>query len=283
MVTALALALVGLASESLVPELHPALTGSPSEILKSWEKGWADSSKLKNADGSNKIAKQSIKRHRTSVIGVETSCWLYFLHPKFLAYNLGFVAKRKYWTEEEITKMKEWLTGSDVANPKLLIFFADINLLPDFNRGYGRIGKHADPRDLIDIRVVLKVGNRIYQPLQHPGDLQASVGEQVNLTSVPSFNYGWSNSRATVSGTTPAGKVFGTANVSTSYSEMTQKNSSESYKTYHGSFAVAFSLFDEDGTPRIRKEDKEFTVAVVYTSGENPAKFKLDDWVKAYQ
>ncbi len=177
------------------------------------------------------------------------------------------MARKQYWGDEETAKSRWQFKEEAYQKPYYLFFYGEIHELPGFGGPYGRMDKPADIRDLMDVRVVLKVGEKIYQPLQHPGDLTISKGEGVNYFSFPVTTFGKAETY-----------VWGKGNVVTNYQELTFQREQENYIYYSGTFAVAFELYDKKGKPIITKKDKEFTVIVIQRSHEAKATYNLEEW-----
>lgn len=263
--------------------IAPGLDVSEEILLAAWDKGYADAQRTRNLDGAMNFAKRGIGKIRTSPLREETVSWLYFFHPKLLAYAEGFRARKQYWDDKEKQASRDWLTEMGRAKPRVIMFYGYLAVMPSFGGPGGTIDRRANPRDLEDVRVVLKVGDRIIQPLQQPGNVMQSAGTSTSEYARPNLIYG--SSRTTSSGTAsgPERHVFASGNAHTTFELHTIERGSQSYDWYLGEFFVAFKIYDEDGKPLIGENEKEIHVTVVQYHGERTAKYKLDEWLKAFK
>jgi len=177
------------------------------------------------------------------------------------AYMAGYRARHEYLGEDEVKKIKDQAT-TNMANGRQHIYFSGvINILPSFGGFGGRIDHPSTPEELKGVRVVLKVGDRIYQPKSQPGDLSSRprIGENEHVDTETSTTF------------SPFGQFNSYYNVI-----RTQK-----YDYYQGVFQVAFDLFDSDGTPRVRPTDKRITAIVIYGPNERNADYDLSDILAA--
>lgn len=277
--------MLGLLSMLLSPDtgLHEAFRMTEAQLTSVWERGWAEGKAGPNPDKAIRLCQRGIGKIRTAPLREETVSWLYFLHPRVIAYAQGYLARKQYWGEDEIQRSKDWLKLEEPQNPRLILFWGSVVVAPSFGGPYGTIDRKANARDLQDIRVVLQVGNRTYQPLEHPGDLKSVESFDVNMTSRPRYSTGTITTNTTGSAHGSGGYVYGSANSVSHYTTRTIEVRGEPYYWYNGEFAVAFELFDKDGTARITPKDKEFTVVVVYRHGERRATYKLDEWKTALE
>ena len=145
------------------------------------------------------------------------------------------------------------------------------------------MAKYADEDNLTDVRCVIKVGDRVIQPLEQPGDISTSRSDMVDTYAVPVTTYinGNSNESASVFG--PGGMVFGTSNVQTSYTVTNWTQGETPYSIYRGKFTAVFPLRDEYGKALIRPSDKEIQFLVIMKRKEIKTKFPLNDWVDAFE
>lgn len=109
------------------------------------------------------------------------------------------------------------------------------------------------------MRVVLQIGDKIYQPVEQPGDIiQRSGTANTEVRQVDTaYGYGRTNSQVNY---------------------VTYHN--QGYDWYSGSFSASFSLFDDFGVPRITADAKEMTFIVVYGTNERKVTYKLADLAK---
>lgn len=280
MVSALVACLVaggGLTQSSPNSELHPAFVTTSEQLLKLWETGYKEASKKRDfVDALNKTRK-GIGKIRTAPLREETVSWLYCWDPRQLAYVQGFEAKKKYISDEEVRKQKTILSSPFLTNPKTLNLFGELSIYPSFGGSYGAISRYANPNELNDVRVVLQVGDRIYQPRTQPGKVQAASGTATNVVGIPQYDTSTSQGSASGSASGAGGVVYGSATSRSTTIRTYTRHVDEGYDWYQGQFSVTFDLLEQDGTARIRKTDKEFTVIIVYGANERKATYKLNE------
>jgi len=262
------------AAQSVAPakrwsHLHPAFRIDDSIALRIFEKAFKDAEKAKDTKPVWRKIERGIGSIRLNALGrSQTVSWLYAVVPRLVIYEDGFKSRKQYRDPQEIEKSRElhkWLW----KEIDFVRFAGTLGIYPSFGGAYGRISRHADPADLRDVRVVLKVGERIYQPRTQPGTLSAESGQSVNVVSVPQV----STTTVTGSASGSSGTVYGNA---TAYNYYTT-HFTQGYNWYKGSFAVDFDLFEPDGSARITTADKEITVIVIYGPNERKATYMLED------
>ncbi len=247
-------------------DLHPAFVKTQAVLESAWQRGEKDAlTKRTPLDVVNRF-RRGIGKIRTEPLVEETVSWLWYFPPEVIAYYHGFNSVRKYWTQEEKGKMKKILVPSSGIQLEYLLFYGVLSILPSFGGAYGTIDRFADPNDLKDVRVVLKVGNRIIQPLEQPGDLIYVEGKSINSVGIPSFDYITGNFDSN------------TVSITRYYTRIREEN----YNWYLGEFSVVFPLFDKERNPLITAKDTEMEVIVVYGPNERKAKFVLKDLVKVF-
>lgn len=255
-VTLLALAMTG--------HLHPAFTIKTADALKAWETGWEAAPRKRDTNYILNRYKRGIGKIRTSILAQKTVSWLYYFPPEAIAFHYGFTSRKEYWPEEEVATFKKDLIPTEDYEMDSVTFAGVLSIYPSFGGFGGRKSRNADPTDLENVRAVLKVGDRIIQPREQPGNIMSSSGTGGSVFAVPRYSY------TTATATGAGGTIYGTARTYyTTYH-------TESYDWYEGIFWVTFDLFDDDG-PRITTEDKEMEVIVIYGANERKAKYKLAD------
>lgn len=243
-------------------QLNPVLAPTGPQLLKCWQTGFDDAQKWKNSDGAWDQAKKGIGSINNKAVS-----FLWWLNPRLLAYESGFQARRQYLPEETAAKQKAEIQESASQPPKTLNFRGTLSLMPKFSGPNGTIGRPADPADLDNVRCVLQVGDKIYQPIAQPGDLRAERFQGTNNYFV---------NQSTTETIRQSGQKDKTKTTTI------QVPFSESYDWYQGTFDVSFELWDTDGKPRISSDETEFMVIVIQRFGENKATFKLKDWADKF-
>lgn len=266
-------------------KLHPAFIKSPTQLMKVWDKGVKDSKKQSNFDNTTKKTRKTIGTYRTSVLGdSEGSSFVYYLPPELTAYSEAFRTARAYAPTEEVDKLKREIIPAETRSLGSVHFYTTITLMPQFAGGYGSISRHADPNDLKDVKVVLKIGDRILQPEGgHPGNLLESSGNERSSYSLPRYQYSTTNTSASASAYGSGGYAYGTANGTSTTVTTYHEYREEGYTWYHGDFLVRFKIVDEDGKPLITDKDKEMTLLVIYGESERKATYKLSDLIDPYK
>jgi hypothetical protein len=253
------------------PDLHPAFVVKPEEALRLWDLGFKEAAKKRDANFIFGRLRRGIGSIQTTPLGGrETVSFLRTWHITDLAYLEGFNAKKKYYTEELVAERQKLLTHPDMTvNPDAVVIDGLLTLMPSFGGAYGRISRYADPHDFDDVRVVMKVGERVYQPLQQPGCLPQDANMGSNEVSIPRSTTTTGTATAIGSG----GWTTATGTATTYYRE----NREEGYSWFQGHFRAMFPLYDKSGKPTVRKDDKEMTIIVIYGANERKATYKLDD------
>jgi len=263
--------------DAKVDDLHPAFKKTPDVLQKAWDKGEADAPKLRDPLGQMNKFRRGIGKIRTAPLREETVSWVWLMPAETLNYFCGFDARKKYRAEDETAKLKEQLIPKTDVYQTSIELFGTISLYPSWGGRYGSISRYANPRDLKDVRIVLQVGDRIYQPVEQPGDLLAEHGTGASTFAMPHYDY--STARTTVNGSAygSGGYAYGSATANTTIVRQYETLHEQGYDWYRGTFSAIFKLFDKDGNPILKKTDKEFTVIVVYGTNERKATFKLED------
>ncbi len=263
--------------------VNQALVVSKKAVDAVWAKGFEDGQKKRDIKRALGITERAIDSYHVSMSNREKCSWAYLLHPRLVIYVQGHNAAAQYWPQDKIDSVKKDLAIYGDAEPRIIVFYVVLNEMPSFHAPYGRLSRYADPTNLTDVHCVLKVGDRIIQPLQQPGDLSISKTDGLSFFSIPttSYVYGSSTSSATAYGS--GGYATATGRSYSSYKVTTYNQGSEPYSTYHGEFLVQFSLRDADGKPLIRPQDKEMQLVVVKKTAELTATYRLSDWSKALE
>lgn len=255
-------------------DLHPAFVKEKSVLEAAWLRGVQDAPRKRTADDALNKFRKGIGKIRTAPLVEETVSWLYYFPPEVAAYYYGFTATKQYWSEEERAEVRKAVVPETGIYLQNLVFYGRIVLMPSFGGAYGSIDRHADPGDLAGVRIVLKVGDKIVQPIEQPGDLLQAEGTASNVVSVPRYDY--ETARVSAYGT----GGYATANVSTVRHYTTYHE--QRYNWYVGEFTAVFPLFDAEGNPHITAADKEIEVIVIYGPNERRAKYSLKDLTKVF-
>lgn len=279
-----ALSLTQTAVSPQLEPLHPALKISSDTFEKIWNKALADGQKKKGKDAGYDKMRRQIDSYHVSVLAKEACSWVYWMHPRGMIQMTANEAGQKYWPEADILSAKKELAGYSDHELAYLGFYFDLNSMPSFAGGYGRISRYANPDKLKDVRCVLKVGDRILQPEQQPGNITTSAKERVNFYSIPVTTYvrGTSSTSATAYG---SGGTYatGTSHTRSSYQVTSHKSGSDDYTVYSGQATVLFATRDKDGKPLITPKDKTIEIKLVSDDGEVKTTYRLDDWTKAFE
>jgi hypothetical protein len=277
MVTTLLVALSAFPYAPTQDEIHPAFLKTPEQFAAAWKIGEEDAKRRANPDSRLNKFRRGIGSIRTSVVDSETVSWVYFIAPEFHPYIQAFQGVKQYKSEAEMAPIKVRALPTETVVFESMHFYGYITLMPSFGAGYGRIDRYADPNDLSDVRVVIKIGDRVLQPVKHPGNMLQRKRSSLNLFSIPRYQYSTTSSYASGSAYGSGGYVYGSASGTSTTVSSYVEHSEEGYSWYQGEFFVEFNLLDSDGIPLIASRDKEFELIVIYGNNERKAKYKLSE------
>jgi hypothetical protein len=262
-------------------EIHPCFKFTNESIEGVWARGFEDGTKRKNIDKQLGFIKRQIDSYHVSMVAKEGCSWAYFMHPKALIYSRAFTAGSQFWPQEEIEKEKKSLFQFAESELKFIAFYVDLWEMPSFAAPYGELSRYADASNLTDIRCVLRVGEKIIQPKEQPGDLTISTNSNVSFYSIPTTTFVDSRSRFTGSAYGSTGYVNATGYSATSYRVTTTSFGEQPYSTYQGKFIVLFPIRDENNKVIVSGSDKQLELIVIKKSRQLTAKYPLGEWVKA--
>jgi len=262
-------------------EINQCFSLTTDSIESVWARGFEDGTKRKNIDKTLSFMKRQIDSFHISMVEKQGCSWAYFLHPKALIYTRAFTAGSQYWPQEEIDREKKSLLQFAESELKFIAFYVELSEMPSFAAPYGELSRYADSSNLKDIRCVLKVGDRILQPKEQPGDLTVSTNSNVSIYSIPTTTYVDTKSQFSGSAYGSAGYVNASGYGATSYRVTSTTFGEEPYSTYHGQFIVLFPLRDASNNPTIKPSDKQVELIVIKKSSQLTAKYALGDWLKA--
>ena len=265
--------------------IHPAFVKLPVHFTEAWKQGEKDVPK----DGD---AFSFLNKYRRGIGDIsvgftsETVSFAWYLLPEWLAYYHGYEARRLYKSDEEIKDAKQISIPETPQIIDTISFVGVITLMPSFDL-YGNVTRTANPKDLSDVRVVLKVGDRIIQPIKQPDNLLQHQGREVYSIYVPRVQVNTSTTSGYYSGLSSWSSFWGAGSSSNfaTFSGTTTETSyyiervEKGYTWYSGVFRVEFKIIDANGKPLITENDKEMTLIVIYGKNERHAKFKLQDLV----
>ncbi len=267
------------------PALHPAFVKSPTQLMKTWDLGVKESKKQSNLESRLKKTRKTIGTYRTSLLGgSEGSSFVYYIPPEASVYFESFNAAREYAPADKVDALKRELIPAELRSVGSVYFYTSITLMPMFAGAYGTVSRHADPSDLKDVKVVLKVGDRIFQPEGgHPGNLLEKSGSGTNAFAVPRYQYSTTRSSASGSAYGSGGYAYGSASGTSTTVTTYREYHEEGWNWYFGDFMVSFKIVDENGKPLITDKDKEMTLLVIYGEAERKATYKLSDLIDPYK
>ncbi len=247
---------IALAVTLIAGVLNQALAPSRQELERVWQVGYERAGKESDLKSALRLAQQGIGTFDTG-FHRRTVSWLTFEHPRLTAFRAGFTARKARRSEADPQIPDGQLT--DLANGRLrrLTFHADIGVYPTVLGQ--RVVRGAHPEDLKDTRVVLRVGDRTYEPVSQPGDV-AVQAKRGHFHSTPFPPYTGRRPHENITLPTQVG-----------------------YTWYQAQFDFAFDLYDPDGTPRITDRDTEFTITITSRRGNRHATYRLSEWLTAYE
>ncbi len=276
-----ALCLLACSAPQQKVDLSPAILTDFADVERMFKRGYEDAKTKKALPSSyTSTFRRGIGEIRTGPLRRQTVSHLWYVGPEASAYMAGFGARRQYQDDEEQKKYLDNWHDLLAQGRNSLTFQGTLNIYPSFGAAYAQIDRAANPADLKGVRAVLQVGKRIVQPRVQPGDLEFSDGTASNRVSIPASTSSTTTTvaaGAATDGTSTAVAVGASRSVTTNYYTIVRE---ERYSYYSGTFLVQFNLFGPDGTPILGKDDKEFTVIVIYGSNERRATYKVDDFRK---
>lgn len=264
--------------------LHPALVLSSETFDKVWSKALADGQKKKGKDAGLDKMRRQIDSYHVSLAKKEACSWIYWMHPRAMIHMKANGAGLQYWPQAEIDKAKSDMAHYADSEQKFIGFYVQINEMPSFAAPYGRLRRHANPDNLKNVRCVLKVGDRIIQPVQQPGDITTSQKEMVSFYSIPTTTYVNGSTRSSATAYGSNGSYATATGYSTSSYQVTRYASgADEYQVFSGQTTVLFPTRDKDGKPLITPKDKNIEIKMVREDGEIHTTYRLDDWIKAFE
>lgn len=222
----------------------------PLETLeKMWRVGYERATTDKTLYRARKPARKPLGRMN----GITVS-WVTFLHPRLIAFEKGFNARKSSLNESEQAASRAALAGLAQDSEKQIYFHGEIGIYPKFHGG-----RKANPEHLRDVRVEMRVGERTYLPKKQPGDLGPEIVHDIHKYTIP--------------GTTDEdGNQISPDTVV-----------EEKYIRYEGTFDVSFDLYDNKGNPAITSNDEEISLFVIGKFGRQKSTFRLKDWLNYYE
>jgi hypothetical protein len=241
--------------------LHPALTPEEAALTKAWKAGYARAKTDKTLYRAHKFAQRGIGR-----INGKSVSWVLFLHPRLLAFEQGFNARKDNATAESQANSLRGLSLLAQEGAKTLRFQVELGIYPRLGNG---VAREAKIEDLYGVSASLRVGDRTYLPLQQPDNITPTVATAVHrwTEQIPS-------------GTREVQHDDGSTTTETDYIEVSHD---VKYTYFTSTFDLIFDLKNEDGTPRLTERDTEFTVLVKGRFGTQKATYRLQDWLHAYE
>jgi hypothetical protein len=249
--------------------LHPALVVDQALVDKCWQRGFDDAAHHRNPNDFINRYRKGLGDVRVTWAVHETVSWLWVNEPEIAYYRAGYKARRDFLPDKEVADLKDKISQAISGGRRHIFFDADLAILPSHGGLNQEIVRAADPEDLKDVRMVLLIDGKIYQPEKQPGDLNYVQEHHEETVEVPQFG-----------ASTTSGSVGGVGFSSTTTDYYTGYRF-QSYEGYMAHFQVCFDLFDEDGTPRITHRTKEIEAIVVYGPTEKHIKFSMDDLLRA--
>lgn len=235
--------------------LHPAFQCDDVKAVTLYDKGYHDADAMKDLEKPGGLFFKESGRS-----------WIQVISKQYEAYRLGFRAKKAFLEDEKVKAEKDSLSNGTASES-----FTVIGALAAAPTGAIKEpgGDGKDRYTMPDVRIILKIGDRVYRPRTQPGDLVAEY---------KSYDYTTTESGSrTVTVSVPNGDG--------SYHDETTVIPTTDSVRHADAWLTAplegtFDLFNEDGTPRILPKDKEMILFLIVGTTQKQFKYKIGDFAK---
>ena len=246
---------------------HPAFLYSPQLAETVFENGYADGPKTKNIDTIWNPLTKGIGDIHQGMFG-QTVSYMWAFPWQVAVYEKGLRACKEKWSSDQIDRYLYEIKSQNQSKDRIA-FRADIRLQPSLDDN-GAITREADPSDLANVRVFLRVENREYLPLQQPGHVEVAFMQGTTDVTIPGE-------------TTTTERIVVDRKEKKRTKKTTETKAEDTHETveytwYRATFDFWFDLRNEDRTYRINPSDKEIDIVIFYGENERHAKFNLDDF-----
>jgi hypothetical protein len=228
-------------AENHYEELNPALRLTMDQAKQDFDRCYSQASKDTSPD---KVMNQV----RRSIGGGQgpSGSYVWALPPEFQIYEQAYYSRKQGLPKEAVTRVrfdlaKRW------AKPEALAIRGSIGLP----------ATDSQAPTASDVRVELKVGDKVYEPNTQPGDVRAVAYEASYWAARD-------------------GRPILAPSAGGHYKFSMLKH----VRWMQAPFLVSFELFNDDGSPRISTNDKEVTVSVEYGHLRQEVKYSLDEWLR---
>lgn len=250
-------------------KLNPGLRLSDAMYLKVWQRGYEDAQRGVRADLFLSLFKGTLGKP-TGPLGEEGASIIWLRSPEDTFYWDGYQSGKGKRSDEDTQRSKETALSVIKMGRQTISFQGYLKALPVF-AGKGKVNKPADPNEFRDVRVTLKVGARVFQPQQQPGELPfAARNLRIDFDALSASSSYLPSKSAVGIGTPPPTNYY-------------TKEHAEGFEYYEGQFVVTFDLFDADGTPRIAKGYDQISLVVYNGPYDREVTFDLRQLLKLHQ
>jgi len=232
--------------------VHAAVTASPDEAARAFQKGLDDGAHKRDL---MKVAKEAIHE-----LGRHSASKAFVMTPLLLAYMEGYDATFKFLPSDEVERKRAEFAANGCR-------FNDLSFGVSISEKVGDVPANF----LEDVRAVLIVDGKTYQPIKQPGGVQSTTNlhsyttsRRINTYRPPTTN-------------NPLGAFLEGFNNGYNAPEIT---TTHTYATYDGYEMVSFDLFESDGTPRITTQSRSVEFVVICGSKQYHTKFNLSSLAK---
>lgn len=273
MVLALTLAVVAIVP-NMQTELHPAFVFDRALMVRDYAAGKEAAKKKTKPDEVMRMQTIDIGKARSAKGWSFTAPYATLYTPTFWSRLRGFRDQTNYDDDKAFQASLEEGLSMPVAD-RAIQFYVFLAAWPGVNDYNKSINRHANERDVRDVKFVLLIDNdKILKPIVVNATGESNLSGTVAIPEQHTIT-GASTSSGTATATGTGGSATGTYRSRTSSSVTYTTTRVESFNAYFAGYTLRFPMFDPDGKPYVTPQTKELTIKVVRPDGEHSGTFKL--------